>query len=424
MVAALGVKDASSYLRMGSLDGLGDFRTFTGGSGRLPNTGLSSYAPSGMLGRLNSPAGLSVRGLNSSAVIQTSHTQNLINPINALGKFQPVVSPAHQNPSLFQGSQSSLELDQLQQSKSVAQFADFNPVDDHRHFTSANNFADTRAGIGISIGCASNPLMLPGNPQQIQNGIGFMNQSSINMPSLNSESFNGGGSGSSNILEDGRCHENWPNAYHLSKFSSNSLSPSEPFSSAQMHSNSMTYNNSPQSIHNQNSPIHFPSNSTMSAPLDDSIGEFQGGLVSNLAPSLNQTNQRFRQHKQDYTHNSHNAFSSLNSLPTGNVGLVPFSQSVEQINGGYSRRMDVSVAGRPNGGSSTLVQHDEAEKSTMSMKLRSNEGYLLEQSKLQGGLTHNNCDSLDDLMSAVMKRVSYISIYLPNGFACRFLTEN
>ncbi|XP_017253699.1 two-component response regulator ARR12 [Daucus carota subsp. sativus] len=394
MVAALGGKDAS-YLRMGSLDGYGDYRTLTG-SGRLPGTGLSSYAPSGMLGRLNSPAGVSLRGLASPTIIQPNLAQSLSNP--AFGKFQTIGSQAHQNPNFFQGIPSSLELDQFQQTKSTTQVGDFSAIDSHRSFSAAtNSFADTRAAVNSSnlLGTGpSNPLLLQGNTQQIQNGLGFVNQSSVNVPSLTSDSFNVGTSGSSNIMDDGRGQE-WP--FQVSKFSSNPLPLNEPFNTAQMPPNSMIYNSSSSSIHIQNSPMQFPSNSTISAPIEDSRGEHQGGLVGNFVQNVNQLpNQRFRQHKQDYTNNSNNAFSALSTLSNSNGGTTPFSQTVDQDNGGYNRRVNGSV--------SSIMQHGETEKSPMNMKMRSTDGYILDQTKSHGGLVPNNYDSLDDIMNAVMKR--------------------
>ncbi|KAK1395903.1 Two-component response regulator [Heracleum sosnowskyi] len=395
MVAALGGKDAS-YLRMGSLDGFGDYRTLAG-SGRLPSTGLPSYAPSGLLGRLNSPAGVSLRGLTSPTIIQPNHAQSLSNPV--FGKFQTFGSQAHQNPNFFQGIPSSLELDQFQQTKSITQVGDFSAIDNHRSFSAATStFVDTRAAVNCSsnlLGTGpSNPLLLQGNTQQIQNGLGFANQSSVNVPSLTSESFNVGTSDSSNIIDDGRGND-WP--FQVSKFSSNPLPLNEPFNTTQMPPNSMIYNSSSPSTHIQNSPLHFSSNSTISAPIEDSRGECQGGLVGNFVQNVNQLpNQRFRQLKQDYTNNSNNAFSALSTLSTSNGGTTPFSQTVDQNIGGYNRRMNGSV--------SSIMQHGETDKLPMNTKMRSTEGYLLDQTKSHGGLVPNNYDSLDDIMNAVMKR--------------------
>ena len=128
--AALGGKD-SAYMRMGSLDGLGGFRTLAG-SGRFGQASLSSsYASGGMLGRLNSPSGVSLRNLASTPILQPNHGQNMSNnSLNALMKFNANVPPASQNANFFQGIPASLELDQLQQSKCATHIGELNPLDE------------------------------------------------------------------------------------------------------------------------------------------------------------------------------------------------------------------------------------------------------------------------------------------------------
>uniref|UniRef100_A0A5B6YVB1 Putative two-component response regulator ARR12 n=1 Tax=Davidia involucrata TaxID=16924 RepID=A0A5B6YVB1_DAVIN len=409
MVAALGGKD-SSYMRIGALDRLGEFRTLAV-SGRLPNTALSSYPPGGMLGRLNSPAGVSLHSLTSSTLIHPSYAQNSSNSINTLGKFQAVVSPINQNGSLFQGIPTSLELDQLQQSKCATRIGEFNSIDDPTIFNSASTFTDTRVAVGSSSNslpsAPSNPLMLQGNPQQTQSGGGFGNQSSFKMASLNSESFNIGVSGSSNFLDHGRCNENWQSPIQLSKFPSNSLSLSKPFNHNQLLPNNLRENASSTGPHTQNSPLDFSSTITVAAPLEDSRGEMQcqAGFVGDIVQQMNQVpSQMWGEHKQDYNQNSNHIFSTLNSLVPANSFVGPLSQSFGQNDGVCNRRMDVSLVGQSNNGASTLLQHSEVEKSTMDSKLRSNEDYLLEQTKLQGGFVPNSYDSLDDLMNAMNKR--------------------
>ncbi|KAG8367563.1 hypothetical protein BUALT_Bualt16G0084900 [Buddleja alternifolia] len=123
----------SPFMRMGSLDGLGDFQTLAG-SGQLRNVGLSPFTTGGMLGRLNSPANVNLRNLTPSALVQPNRPQNLTNSIPALGKVHPLFSPTSQNPSLFQGMPLGLELDQLQQNKGVSGIPNFNTMDDSRMF--------------------------------------------------------------------------------------------------------------------------------------------------------------------------------------------------------------------------------------------------------------------------------------------------
>ncbi|KAA8535310.1 hypothetical protein F0562_030313 [Nyssa sinensis] len=409
MVAALGGKD-SSYMRIGGLDRLGEFRTLAV-SGRLPNTGLSSYPPSGMLGRLNSPAGMSLHSLTSSTLIQPSHAQNSCNSINTLGKFQAVVSPTNQNGNLFNGVPTSLELDQLQQSQCATSITEFRSIAEPTIFNAASTFTDSRVAVGSSSNslpsAPSNPLMLQGNPQQTQSGGGFGNQSSFKMASLNSEPFNIGVSGSSNFLDHDRCNENWQSAIQLPKFSSNSLLLNEPFNHNQLPSNNLRENPSSTGPHTQNSPLDFSSTNTVTAPLDDSRGEMQcqAGFVGDIVQQMNQApSQMWGEHKQDYTQNSNHVFRTLNSLVSANSFVSPLSQSLGQNDGVCNRGMDVSLVGQSSSGTSTLLQHSEVGKSTMGSKMRSNEDYILEQTKSQGGFVPNNYDSLDDLMNAMIKR--------------------
>ncbi|KAI3524335.1 hypothetical protein L1887_02988 [Cichorium endivia] len=138
VVAFGGSKDASSYMRMNSLEGLGDFRTLSS-SGRLPNPALSSYSPSGMLGRLNSATGMTLHSLASPAIIQPTHTQNLTHSINSLNKFQPVVLPTpqtHQNTNLFPSP-----FDITHHKPNNTQIPDFTPIDESRIFSGSLKMA-------------------------------------------------------------------------------------------------------------------------------------------------------------------------------------------------------------------------------------------------------------------------------------------
>lgn len=386
MVAALGGRD---YVRMGSLDGLGDFRTL-GGSGRYTHAALSSYSSGGMLGRLNSAAGLSVRNLAASQLLQPSHGQNLSNSVNAFTKLNPSIPPASQNASLFQGIPASLELDQLQQSKSSAHI----PLDESRLLTTD------------VLGCSNNslpnnPMLLPGNPQQPLTGGGFGNQHSQNITPFSSDSFNTGVNGSSNFLEHGRCND-WQNSVQLSKFQSNSFPLTESFINSHLPQISARE----AAAHLQNSPLDFTSTTSVSPPFEDSRGEIQfRQSMASAVQSMNQTpSQAWADNKQQYSHNSNNTFgNNLSSQVPNDGSMASLSHSMNQNNENFGRRMDMSLIGRSSGGSSTLVQHTEHEKLTPDSRTRSNEEYLLEPTKQQVGFSPQGYDSLDDLMTA-MKR--------------------
>lgn len=398
MVAALGGKE-SAYMRMSPLEGLGDFRTLAG-SGRLASPAFSSYTQGGMLGRLNSPAGISLRSLASSALAQQSHVQNLSNPIGTLGKMHSAVSPASQNTSLFQGVPSSLELDQLQHNKCLTRLGDFKPLEDSRAF-STNGFADTRSTLINSstlTGDQSGMNVLQVNSQQ-GNAAGFLDQSSVNLSSFNSEPLNIDVGGTSNFLDPGRCNENWQSAVQLSKFHPNCLpTTNESFSQGQFAS--VQDNNSSAGRHQQSSPLGFTS------PLDDSRGGIrcQEGMVGQNISQAPQ--QRWAETRQIYSDNSNNILSTMNSPHVSVNGAGnPLMQSMGE-NGTSDGRMDICLTGHSTAGGSAFMQHAEIEKPNTASRTRSNGDYIMEQTKTRGGLVAQGYD-LDDFMNSMIKRVLY-----------------
>lgn len=320
MAAALGVKD-SPFMHMGSLDGLGDFRTLAGA--RLANVALSPYTSGGMLGRLNSPANVNLRNLTPSPLVQPSQAQNLSNSITSLGKMHLVLSPSSQNPSLFQGIPSSLELDQLQQNKGSTGTANFNTIDNSRMFTTANTFTDPGAAIGsnnLLNSTANNPLMLHGN------------QSTHEMASFNAESFNAGVSGSSNLLDPGKCNENWQNTIESSKMHPNPLLPTEPFNSL-LPLNGSRDNNSSNGPYVQNNSISLSAGMGL-APFQDSREmQCQVGLIGDVQ-NMNQANgQSWGEQRHNYAHGSNNTFGSLSSQIPANGIVSTLGQNLDQNSG-------------------------------------------------------------------------------------------
>ncbi|XP_076910887.1 two-component response regulator ORR22-like [Bidens hawaiensis] len=162
VVAFGGNKDASSYMRMSPLDGLADFRSLSG-SERLSNAQLSSYAPSGMLGRLNSATGMTLHSLTGPSLIQPTHTPNMTGAVSSLNKFQPVVLPTtsnHQPANLFQGIQTPFDLGQLQPSnKPNSQLQDFNPVDEARIFNGSSTFSTLASQSSLNLASSSSTFL-------------------------------------------------------------------------------------------------------------------------------------------------------------------------------------------------------------------------------------------------------------------------
>ncbi|XP_042060470.1 two-component response regulator ARR12-like [Salvia splendens] len=346
MAAALGVKD-SGFMHMGSLDGFGDFRTFSGT--RLGNVALSSY-PGGMLGRLNSPGNVNMRNLTPSTLVQPSLAQNLSSSINSLGKMHLVLPTSNQTPSLFQGIQPSLELDQLQHNKGTANFTS---IHNSRIFRTGSTGAALGSSNNLLNSPMSNPLLLHGNTQQPLSGGRFGNQSAP----FTSESFNNGVSDPTN--------ENWQNRVDASKMHPNTLLSAEPFHS-QLPLNGLRDNNSSNGTYLQNNPIDLSSGLAL-PPFEDSremqcqVGQM--GDVQNMA--------------QSWSEQRHGS-------------------------GSVNQKMDMYTGGRLSGGASALVQQNG--KLVTESIPRSNEDFLFEQPKLPSGLTPQGYDSLDDLVNAMIKR--------------------
>ncbi|XP_010265661.1 PREDICTED: two-component response regulator ORR23-like isoform X2 [Nelumbo nucifera] len=425
MVAALGVKDPS-YLRMSSLDGLGDFHSMNG-STQLSNSSLVSFPPGVMLNRLNTPAGLGLRGLASSGMIQLGRSQSPSNS-NDLGKFQQVSLSGNQKGNLLHGMPTSLDLDQLQQSKGISCIGEFSSsVGDPKVFPVASSFSDNGVAIGSSsnsfLGVANNHLVLQGHQQQTQNRGGLTNQSSVRVAPLNADPFDVSGSVSSHLPDQGRLNGNWQSAVPLTGFSSNSLPLSDPFNNGDLSSSCLRDDNSSNGSHLGSNPLNVSTASVVTASLQDSRRDVQCQAGSPSGNSVQHDNPKFlnfrgfgscisqsmtypskqgwEDHKQDYTHGSNLMFRSLNSsLPSHGV-VSPLNQSLGQNSVVCSTNTDANLVGQSNTGAPFILQNNEIEKSVMDATMKLN---LLEQSRSQGEYISNNCGSLEDLVSAMIKR--------------------
>ncbi|KAB1199655.1 Two-component response regulator ARR12 [Morella rubra] len=405
MVAALGGKD-SSYLRMGSLDEFGEFRTLTE-SGRFSSSALSSYPPGGILSRINSPANLTLHGITTSELMQPSG-QNLSSSINNnLGKLERTLLSQNQSANLFQGIPTSFELNQLEQSNCTTRIGDFNPIKESTGFNVATSYSDSRITAGSSTilsSATSNHLVLHGNPQPTHNMGAFRNQSSLGVASVFPDSFDISSGGSSIYLDHNLSNESWQSPVQLSRYSSNALPLSEPFNHDQLPSNNLSMSSvSPHIVTNE---IAFPSTSAVPALLDNSQGDAQcqQGSIGNVVQKLNYiSDRRWEEQKQGYNQSSNHTVSPINSLVDGIVGHL--SQSVDQNNAMCSRSFDVSMIAQVNNGTLSSGQHSEFQKSALDTRMKSSADYLLEHPKTRDGFVQNGIESLDDIRNTMMKRV-------------------
>ncbi|XP_039029535.1 two-component response regulator ORR24-like isoform X2 [Hibiscus syriacus] len=399
MVAVLGSKDPS-YLRMGSLDGFGDFRTLTG-PGRLSSASLSSYQSGGMFGRLNSSSTLSLHGI-SSGLIQPGHSQTLNSSINGLGKIQPVVLSANQNQngSLFPWIPTSIELNQLSQTESTNHFGENNRVNDPNIFGVAASFSDATLTNGSSNNSLSTtsgkPLLSHASTQQLQHSDAFGNQPSLGVASLNQESIDMSVRGFPNCLDHGRCSGNWQGTVQSSNLRSN-----EGFGNEQLPRNNLQENNYWTISHPSISPIDLSSSMASSARLEDSRADMlcHSGLNNVVVPNIDHTpNKQWGDSRHNHDGNLNNSLCWVDSVSaTGSM--------MDQNNVVGSKMIDVSLFSRLSGGSPFVVQHPKSEKSPFDTELRSNEDFLFEQSKPQDGFSRNNYESLEDIMCSMIKLV-------------------
>ncbi|XP_071697935.1 two-component response regulator ARR12-like isoform X2 [Rutidosis leptorrhynchoides] len=298
VVAFGGSKDASAYMRMSPLDGLGDFRTLSS-SARYPSGPYNP--PAGMLGRLNSASGVTLHSLTAPPLVQANHTQNKLLPVVSS------VSQNHQNGNLFQGIQPSFGIDHQQfGNKPNTQLTDYGLVDESQTFTGTKlaNFSsidESRAFTGTKLptfNSVDEPRMFTGSSTFTDPIAVLGTQSALKLSSTGPEPFNIVSSNSSFL---------GPNA------NQSSFSSQLPINESYTFSTSVTGG--------------FGSNITTTAavPLETHSNRgLVGDIVSNVNQPLSNHNSVGHIHsKQDYSQFLHNAFSTLPfaTLANGGSGL-------------------------------------------------------------------------------------------------------
>ncbi|KAL7187286.1 hypothetical protein ACSBR1_037365 [Camellia fascicularis] len=370
IVAALGGAD-SAYLQMSSLNGFGNYDSMAG-SAQFQNPTVGSFSSSGMLGKLNTPAVLGSRCLSSTGMIQS--------------KFQPVILPGNQNGNTFQGMPTSLEFDQLQHNNGVEHFGDLSTgTNDSMVFPISGDFLDTNINGSTSRnslhGVPYNPVILQGHPQpqEIERRGVCGNQSRVIVEPSNTEF-------PSHLPDFARCTDTWL-AIQSSEIQSNSFTSSDfriNMSSIAMDSGSNSHDIS--SINSTNA--QFPELRTdlkcLATP----------GLGSNGEQRMNYGKKSGWDHnKLDASHNPNLMQSPMNSVIHHGV-MNSYSQRSDPMNTVGSRNNDFSMIGRPN-----LVDHH------LSMQRNAVEQSAMEATvNIKQGYSYNNDDSLEDLVSAMMKQ--------------------
>ncbi|KAM1021826.1 hypothetical protein ACFX2I_042874 [Malus domestica] len=355
MVAALGTSD-SSYLRTASMNGVGNYHTLTGPA-QFHNNGYRSFPPSGMIGRLNTPAGVGLHCLPSSGMFQLGHAQNPSNAIND----QPVMFPGNRNGNMLPPH---LELDQ-QHNRGSTYGAPIYP--------DSSGFTDTKVTNRSNdpFGLTDNTMLRHTRDSEV--GRNHVMQSSVSMPSLKPVL-------AAPFLDHGRLNDNWPTAAQPSAFRSNSFSAVDSFKQPTL--------------------------------LDSRIGsQIPASTMSNNSdPTIN--NDLFLgwdEPKQDSPFQSDVMCSSMNNLMPVNDNVAPSHQNLDARSSAFQRNSEFNLIGQPNFLDPLLMNYDGVEISTMDAPLKlKQQGYLMDQRKPQGVYVPHNAGSLDELVSSMIKQATAI----------------
>lgn len=416
MVTALSSADPS-YLRIGSLSGIGNFHSLTGPP-QFPNTAYRSIPTTGMLGRLNSPACMGMHGLSSPGTVQLS---NLNNSSNDQTTFQPIMLSGNRSGNIFRGMPEPSEIDQLQHVKHGT------------HADSLSSAFDERtvfpASIGLpnanmSSGTLSNPLLgLTNDPlisevqhHEVNGGRKFGTPSSISVVSSNSDS-------SRPSLDNVRCTgDNWSNAVHSSRVHLNTI-PSSNLSNVATSYHSQLRDNTTSALHIGNCLSDISSITSISTQSHDSRidSQRQAATTSNRFDQMisKVPVQDWNDHKEDSYYHTTMACSSSNSLIPVNGAAETLPKRLENQNIIFSSSKDFNVTSQANVLDHAMVEHDQFKKSTMETSLMLKQGYLYDhQQKMQSRLSSSNCGSLEDIACAMMKQEQDDGKLLEGDFGC------
>ncbi|TKY74782.1 Two-component response regulator ARR12 [Spatholobus suberectus] len=381
MVAALGGADPS-YLRMSAVSGVGHLQTLSS-SGQLHNNAFRSFPPSGIINRLNTPAGLNVHGF-PSGVLQLSQSQNLSNN-NDRHKFQSAMVPVNQNG--IQRMPMSVGLDQLQNNKGV-----ISVHFDAKTFPISNKLPDLRTKVITSgshtpdLGISNNALTLEPRPQGTQGSVRYETLSS-SAASQNSEI-------SLSLLDQGRYSDNWSSAVQPSVIQTNSYPPSECFRQT-----NICPTDNMASVPLQGGNSSGPSIPSVSGQSHDSIADMHSeGVIFTNRPGLISSNVPFQgwdDHSQDATHHSNIIFESINSLTPVNGAAFPAGHAA--TNSTLHRNLDFNFC------DPLQMKHGGFVELTEETSLK-HQGNIMNQQKSQQSHFSNNLGSLEDLVSSMMKQ--------------------
>ncbi|KAE9609264.1 hypothetical protein Lal_00020185 [Lupinus albus] len=381
MVAALGSAD-NSYLRMGSVSGVGHLQTYSS-SGQFHNA-FGSFPPNGMISRLNTPSGLNVHGFPFPGVRHLCQTQNLIDSTNNQFKFQPAIVPVNQNG--VQGMPVSVGLDHLQQNTGVTSVQNMTTANDARATFPINDLPDRGPRVTSSdshtprLGISNSALMLKSHPQDTLGGIVYENLSS-SARSQHSEV-------SLSLPDQGRYPDNRSSSMQPSGVPVKSHPPSECFKQTFLHSiDNMA--SLPLQGRNLGGSSSFPS---LYSQTHDSMNDMHSqGLLFTSRPghiSSKVPFQDWEDHNQDAIYHSNVGHCSMNpsSAPV-NVAVGP---------AGHNRKLDFNFC------DPLQIKRHRLVELTAETSLKHTGNFVTQQKSQQSRLS-NNLGSLEDFVSSMMK---------------------
>ncbi|XP_043807789.1 two-component response regulator ARR12 isoform X2 [Manihot esculenta] len=401
MVAALGSTD-SPYLQMGSVNGIG-FPNLAG-TGQFHAAAFRSLPPSGMLGRLNSPAALGMRSLATTGVIQLGPLQTASHLTNNQSQFQSIVHSGNDG-NVLQGMPMSLEVDQIPPSNGVTYIRELpTEVNDTTTFSVSNGFPDANIMAGSSnggfLGVPNKPLMLEGSAQEAQDGQKFGKQSSLAVTAFDSGY-------SSNFLDQSRCNDSWSSAVQSTGVQSNSFGLNDCFKQATLHPSNIRDSMSTMALQSGNNLSHVSSISTVLTHLQDSKADLQcqvASIRSNAGQIIANAPQGWDDQRQDAPYPSNAVCSSINSaIPNHGTGN-PMGRSLDPNSAIFHRTKSFNSARQSDLVDPFLLKHSEVDNLAMESLMRSDEGYVIGQQKPQGSYFSNNFGSLEDLESVMVKQ--------------------
>ncbi|PSS17733.1 Two-component response regulator like [Actinidia chinensis var. chinensis] len=366
----------SPYLRMGYLNGLGNVPCMVG-SAQFQNADVRSLSSSGMLGRLNTPVGLGMRGLSSSGMVQLGHADNLSEPINNQNKFHQVILPGNQNGNILQGMPMPFEFDQLQHKNVVDHIGDLSSANNGSMvFPISSGLSDGSMNGNSSrnsfLGTPHNPVMLQGQPQGIKRDELRGNQSFVTVASSNREY-------SSLLPNFRRCIDGWPTV-QSSEIQSNSFKSSDCFKQ-----------DTPNYLIERKSSIAMDTGNKSND--NSSIAAVPAGFPVLRTDLQSQAAPRQRSNaEKNMNHTEKQGWDENKANPSHGPNLMCSSMSSN------------NMIGQQNLVDSSTMQHNEVEQSALGTTANPKQGNLINQRKPQDGYSFDDVGSLEDLVTAMMKQ--------------------